>query len=370
MRIQAAILRGADQPYQLEDVELSPGPDEVLVEIVGTGLCHTDVALRSPMLAPLLPMVPGHEGAGIVRVVGAGAAGVEIGDHVVLSFDSCGSCGRCRGARPAHCVEFASRNLTGRRQDGSTPLRDANGENIAGRWFQQSAFATHALATARNVVPVSPTLPLAILGPLGCGVQTGAGAVFNVLRPPPGAAFAVFGAGTVGLSAVMAAAVMGATPIIAVDLHETRLALAKELGATHVLHGDDPDLAASIRRISGGDGVEHALDTTGVPAVLSAAIHGLTSHGVLGVVAVQAGDLTIAPTDIACGRTITAIIEGDSIPQLLIPMLIGLWQAGRLPFDKLITTYPLSEINDAEKAARRGDVVKPVLLTGSTVVHP
>ena len=363
VRARAAVLRDSTAPYRLENVELpAPGAGEVLVRLVGTGLCHTDTLLRTPQFAALLPVIPGHEGAGVVEATGPGVTGVGVGDHVVLSFDSCGRCDNCRSGHPAYCAEFFTRNLTGRRQDGSTSVLDEHGTAIAGHWFGQSAFATHALATTRNVVPVAHGLPLAVLGPLGCGVLTGAGSVFTVLRPPPASPFAVFGAGTVGLSAVMAAALVGAYPIIAVDVHDSRLDLAADLGATHVVRATVPDLTATVQRLTGG-GVHRALDTTGALDVLSSAIGSLTPTGVLGTVAAQAGDLAISPTDIVSGRTITAIIEGDAVPQVLVPQLIRLWEAGKLPFDRLITKYPLADVNEAERAAASGEVVKPVLVT-------
>jgi aryl-alcohol dehydrogenase len=277
MEIQAAVFRGTDESYRVETVELDePGPGEVLVRIAGVGMCHTDTLMRFG--AGTLPMIGGHEGSGVVSAVGPGVTEVAVGDHVVLSFDSCGDCENCRRAHPAFCETFIGRNFTGSNLDGSTSVRDASGEAVRAWWFQQSSFGTHALATVRNVVKVDPDVPLELLGPLGCGVLTGAGSVFNSLKVEPGTSFAVFGAGAVGLSAVMAARVAGASTIIAVDLHQSRLELARELGATHVVDGNAADVGDQVRAAAGGE-VQYALDTTGVPAVLSTAIGTLRQIG-------------------------------------------------------------------------------------------
>ncbi|WP_217576686.1 NAD(P)-dependent alcohol dehydrogenase [Streptomyces sp. GbtcB7] len=362
MKVRAAVLRDGSQPYRIEELELpTPGPDEVLVRMAGVGICHTDGMPRSPEMAGLLPIVPGHEGSGVVEAVGSGVGGIEPGDHVLLSFDSCGRCRRCRAGSPAYCAEFMSRNLTGRKPDGSPGAEDSDGEPVAARWFGQSSFATHAIATSRNVVVVDRELPLELLGPLGCGLQTGAGAVLNSLRVRPGESIAVTGAGAVGLAAVMAAKAVGATTIVAVDLHASRLDLARELGATHTVRGDAHDVAEQIRAATGGAGVDYAFDTTGVPAVIASAIAALTLHGTAGLVGMSSGDLVIPAHVLHTIPTLTWILEGDSVPQVLIPQLIELWQQGRFPFDKLIRTFPFAEISEAEAAAHSGAVVKPVL---------
>jgi aryl-alcohol dehydrogenase len=243
MLINAAVLRAADAPYAVEQVQLdAPGPGEVLVKIAGAGMCHTDLLGRTDLIGK--PVILGHEGSGTIEAIGPGVTGLATGDHVVLSFDSCGGCANCRAAHPAYCAEFFPRNLTGLAMDGSTPAVGEDGKPIAARWFAQSSFASHAIATARNVVRVEPDLPLELLGPLGCGIQTGAGSVLIALGVTAGSSIAVFGTGGVGLAAVMAAAVAGAATIIAVDLHPSRLDLAAELGATHTINGADDDITA------------------------------------------------------------------------------------------------------------------------------
>lgn len=362
LQITAAVLRGREAPHALETVELAePGPDEVVVRISGVGLCHTDMMPRSPSSFAALPLVLGHEGSGVVTEVGAGVTGISVGDHVIASFDSCGECANCLAAHPAYCATFLPRNMSGRALDGSTPVLDANGEQVSARWFGQSSFASHALVAARNLVVVDRDLPLELLGPLGCGVQTGAASVFSALGVRPGQSIAVFGVGAVGLSAIMAARVAGATTIIAVDRHESRLALATELGATHALTSAVGDLAGEIHRITNG-GAQYTLDTTGVPGVINNAINALRATGTCAMVALNQGDLAVAPSTLAFGRTLTGVFEGDAVPKLMIPQLIELWRQGRFPFDRLVTTFPLAQINEAEQAMSRGDVVKPVLV--------
>jgi aryl-alcohol dehydrogenase len=364
MRIQAAVLRGETSPFAIEEVELAaPGPDQVLVRIVGAGHCHTDVLPRAGAGFGPPPIVLGHEGAGVVEAVGAAVRTVAVGDHVVVSFDSCGACANCRAAHPAYCDTFLERNLAGPGLGDGSSLTDSDGNPLAGRWFGQSSFATHAVVDARNAVVVDKDLPLELLGPLGCGVQTGAGAVLEVLRVRPGDGIVITGTGAVGLSAVMAAKVAGATTIVAIDLNAERLALAAELGATDTIVPGE-DLTGQIRAVAPA-GLRYGLDTTGLPAVIAAALDALAPRGALGLVGVQQGDLVTGPLALSLGKTLTGILEGDADPRTFIPTLIELWQAGRFPFDRLIETFPLSAINTAEQRALAGEVVKPVLLPGS-----
>ncbi|MBQ9052631.1 NAD(P)-dependent alcohol dehydrogenase [Rhodococcus sp. (in: high G+C Gram-positive bacteria)] len=364
MKIAAAVLRSADAPFTIEEVELAtPAAHQVLVRIVGAGHCHTDVIPRGGARFGTLPIVLGHEGAGVVEAVGTAVRTVKVGDHVVLSFDSCGNCRSCQDAQPAYCDTFLARNLAGNALDGSTPLTDAHGMPIAGRWFGQSSFASHTIVDAHNAVVVDKDLPLELLGPLGCGIQTGAGAVLEALQVRAGEGIVIVGTGAVGLSAVMAAKVAGAGPIIAVDLNTERLALARELGATDTIVAGSGELAEQVRVIA-PSGVRYGIDTTGLPSVISATLGAIALRGTLGLLGVQQGDLSIAPLALGAGRTLVGILEGSANPQTFIPTLISLWQAGQFPFDRLITTFPLSEINFAEKQSLAGEIVKPVFLPG------
>jgi aryl-alcohol dehydrogenase len=361
MRTTAAVLHAADGPYSVGPVDLAdPGPGEVLVRIAGAGMCHTDLLGRTELVGK--PVILGHEGSGVVEAIGgSGVSGVSVGDHVVLSFDSCGTCSNCLAAHPSYCAEFFPRNLSGQAVDGAVFATGEDGKPVAARWFAQSSFASHALATARNVVRVDPDLPLELLGPLGCGIQTGAASVLVSLGVTAGSSIAIFGTGAVGLSAVMAAVVAGATTIIAVDLLPSRLDLATDLGATHTINGADDDIAGQILAIT-GDGVQYSFDTTGGPAVVKTAVGSLRPTGTCGLVGVPQGDYVLDPVVLAGGRNLMGILEGDAVPQLFIPRLISLWQQGRFPFDRLITRYPLDQINQAEADATSGAAVKPVLV--------
>ncbi|MGX9672885.1 NAD(P)-dependent alcohol dehydrogenase [Mycobacterium sp. HM-7] len=359
MLAQAAVLDGPTAEFTVRGIEVrEPRPGEVLVAVRAVGMCHTDITARHSPIPLAFPVVLGHEGAGVVEAVGSGVTAVQAGDRVVLTYDSCGDCDNCHTGQPGYCTEFFGRNMTGRGLGCSSPLR-CDGEEINGRWFGQSSFATHAIVGERCLVKVGDELPFSELAPLGCGVQTGVGAVVHTLGLRFGQSLVVYGAGAVGLSAVMAAHASGAREVIAVDLHESRRELALELGATRVYDGSDPELAAQVRAVTGG--CDFALDTTGVPAVMNTALTTLRSRGMLGIVGSTAPKLSFATGAMATKR-IAFLFEGDTAPKQFIPQLIALRLAGRLPYDRLITTFDFADINDAEAASIDGSVVKPVLV--------
>ncbi|MBC7273462.1 MAG: alcohol dehydrogenase catalytic domain-containing protein, partial [Streptomyces sp.] len=268
MRIRAAVAESTTEPLAVEELELDePRADEILVRMVATGICQTDAHAWHQRVPVPLPLVLGHEGAGVVERVGPAVTGLEPGDHVVLSFQACGQCDQCLSGHPAYCDQAFAANFSGARLDGTEGVHraeDADGEagEVHGHFFGQSSFATHALTTQRNTVKVDKDVPLELLAPLGCGLQTGAGSVLNSFVVPTGGSLAVFGVGAVGFGALMAARAAGAATIIAVDVNPRRLALAEELGATHTINATGTDVAAAIRDIT-GSGVGHVLDTTG-----------------------------------------------------------------------------------------------------------
>lgn len=361
LRFAAAVLRSYENRFAVEEVVLNTGPGEgeVLVRIAGCGMCRTDLAVRSSAGRSPLPAVLGHEGAGVVVETGGPNTGLRTGDHVVLSFDSCGHCGNCLGGAPAYCDSFAALNLFGGREEKAARLTDVAGDALAPRWFGQSSFAEYALVPARNAVRVDPALPVELLGPLGCGFLTGAGTVLNSFGVGPGDTFAVFGAGAVGLAAVMAATAAGAMTV-AVERHPERLALAERFGAIP-LHAASADLPDRVLRLTDG-GARYALDTTGSAPLINDALRALRPTGHLGLVARLHAPLPIEPGALDRGRKISHVCEGDAVPGLLIPRLTGLWRAGRFPFDELIRTYPLGDIDEAERDFDAGRVVKPVLV--------
>jgi aryl-alcohol dehydrogenase len=364
-RATAAVAREPGGSFSIETVELAaPRPDEILVDVVAAGMCHTDLLVRDSR-PESLPAVLGHEGAGIVRETGSEVRDLAPGDKVVLSFPSCGSCIRCRTGRTAYCDSIAALKFRCARPDGSVATTDAQGRPVGDHFFGQSSFATSTIAYARSAVKVPDDVDLRIAGPLACGVQTGAGTVLDVLRVSPGSSIAVFGAGSVGLCAIMAARLSGATTIVAVNRRASRLALAAEFGATHLVSPTDTDPVDAIRDATGGRGVDFAFETTGVPDVLTTAVRSLDSLGSCAYVGTAPPGVTGGIPMLEAmtkGLTVRGVLQGDSTPGRTIPRLWELHRRGLLPFDRLITTYPLADIDRAAADTETGDVVKPVLL--------
>jgi aryl-alcohol dehydrogenase len=365
MKIDAAIARPAQPGFSIEPIELdAPRDDEILVRIIAAGLCHTDLVAQAGAILPL-PAVLGHEGAGIVEAVGNAVSKVAPGDRVMVTFRSCGGCGNCAQGLAAYCHYFAPLNYAGTRIDGSRTVASSDGVPLAASFFGQSSFATHALTSERNVVRIPDAMPFELAAPLGCGVQTGAGAVLRSLACPVGSSIMIIGAGTVGLSAVMAAKIRQCGTIAVVEPHAARRALALELGATHAIDpAVETDLAAAIRAIV-PSGINFALDTTGRPDAQLAAIAALAPRGTLGLVGISPPGAPVpgeANDLLSRGIAIRGIIEGDSDPDSFLPELIGLHLAGRLPVERLVTTYPFDAINTAVADQHAGRCVKPVLM--------
>lgn len=360
----AAVVESAGTGFALSDVVLDdPRPTEILVRLVAAGLCHTDLGVMVGALPFPLPGVLGHEGAGVVEAVGADVTTVAPGDQVLLSFTSCGACGNCRTGHPAYCATWLPDNLLGgHRSDGSATIT-RDGHELGGHFFGQSSFARHAVVDARSVVKVPQDAPLELLAPLGCGVQTGAGAIWNVLKPVPGATIAVTGAGAVGLSAIMAARLSPATRIIAVDRVAARLELAKELGATHTVDASTVDLTDALTELTDGAGVDAVVETTGAVAVLKAGVAALALRGTAVVIGAPAfgTEVAVDVNHMIGGRTITGLTLGDSETQTLIPVLVELVTSGRLPIDRLITNYKFEDIGAAVADVTSGKTIKPVL---------
>ncbi|GAA2135470.1 NAD(P)-dependent alcohol dehydrogenase [Kitasatospora kazusensis] len=367
----AAVVRAQDAPFALEPVRLDdPRPDEVLVRIAAAGICHTDLSVRAGRTPGPLPAVLGHEGTGTVEAVGRAVTRVRPGDTVVLTFDSCGGCPPCRAGQPVQCEHWPRLNLFGgSRLDGSATLRAEDGTPLHGHFFGQSSFATLALASERNAIPVpdevAQDVPPELLAVFGCGVQTGTGAVLNVLRPEPGHTLAVFGAGAVGLAAVLAARLTAATGIVVVDVQPARLALALELGATAVVDARTEDPVEAIAALTDGRGADRTLEASGNLRALRQAVDALAVGGVCGVAgAPPAGSEVTLDVPALLGRAprIVGVNQGAAVPEHFLPALVRLYRSGRLPVDRLVRTYPFAQVERAAGAARSGEVVKPVLL--------
>lgn len=356
-KIRAAVLRKQDGPLKIETLSMEgPQDNEVLIRTVASGVCHTDISMVHHWETSDGPLVLGHEGAGIVETIGKKIKKVRPGDHVVLSYQSCGTCRGCKSGRPTKCRRFYELNFGFHRSDGSNALEKSG---VHGHFFGQSSFSSHILATERNIVKVSKKIPLQIIAPLGCGIQTGAGTVLNMLHVRKGESIAIFGTGAVGLTAVMAAHLVGAQPIIGVDISPSRLKLAMEVGATHVINSQHGDVVSGINKIIPG-GVDYVLEITGNSHLLRQAIEVIKKGG---TAAFFTGDGI--PDFVPRGKNAVAVVEGDSVPQLFIPKLIKLWQSGKFPFDRLLKYYDFKDINRAMKDSLRGKTIKPVLLMGN-----
>jgi len=363
MKISAAVSRGGTPAPVIEELEQEePRAGEMRIRLVATGICHTDLHEHPGRHSPQ-PIVLGHEGAGVVEKLGEGVRGFEVGDHVILSGNSCGRCPSCLNNRPTYCDLAMPLCFGGKRLDGSTALE---GGAVHSHFFGQSSFASHAIVPERTAVKMDKNLPLEKLGPLGCGVVTGAGGVIEALKVGFGDTIAVFGVGGVGLSAVMAARLVGAKRIVAIDLVPERLELARELGATDTILANEDGLAAKIRAVT-GRGVDFSFNTANAPAAHTAALECLAMNGTAGFVAAPLGDWTPKMfAMLAGGKQLRGILGGDAHPGLFIPRLAEFWRQGRFPFDRLLTFYPFAEIARAFEDAHSGKAIKPVLLMEGT----
>lgn len=362
-KINVAVATAKGAPFEIQKAVLAPpGPDDVLVKIAAVGLCHTDIACREQYIPIPLPHVLGHEGAGIVEAIGENVEGIAVGDHVVLTAYACGECPSCEAHRPTYCHNALDNNFSGRKLDGSFAHRDENGNIINGNFFGQSSFADYALAHYRSAVKVDKDVPIELLGPLACGIQTGAGAVMNGAKVQTGSSIAIFGVGTVGLSAIMAAKVVGCKTIIAIDLNDEKLAFAKELGATHTINGGQGDTVENIHKIVSG-GVDYSFECVGVAPLYDAAVRAIHGQGLAVLIGQPAPDakIEVDMNSVLFGKRLQGSLAGDGEPHKFIPKLVELYKQGRFPFDKLITRYSLNDIQQAVEDLENGKVVKALL---------
>jgi aryl-alcohol dehydrogenase len=362
MKIKAAVVEEKGQNFQIVEMELDePEYGEVLVRVAACGVCHTDEVARQQLAPVPLPAVFGHEGCGVVEKVGPGVTDFKVGDKVGMSYGYCGKCEACRTGRPYGCRENYRLNFGGEQYDGTKRLR-YKGREVSS-FFGQGAFATHAVVHQNNLIPAPEDIPLEILAPLGCGIQTGAGAIFNYLRPAADSAILVTGCGPVGLSAVMAAKIAGCSKIIACDIVGSRLELARELGATHTIQaGQEKDVPEAVRALTDGLGADYAVDCTGIGPCVRQSLNCVRPMGVCVVLgATQELTIHVESELMGSAKTLAGLVEGLSVPQVFIPKLLNYYRLGRFPFDRLIRFYDFEDINRAFADTKSGKVIKAVL---------
>ncbi|KAK7890532.1 hypothetical protein LTR67_007740 [Exophiala xenobiotica] len=355
--------------FVLEDVVLDKLRDkELLVDIKYSGLCHTDLVIQHGKM-PIggFPVVAGHEGAGVILELGSGleSSGLKVGDRVLLGFASCMSCRGCQAGSKGACDNIALTNFGGTRGLEDTSIRRPSGEFIRGLVFGQSSFSKLAICDARVAVKYpGPVEDLSFLAPLGCGFMTGAGTVLDVLKPNSNNSIAILGLGAVGLSALMAAKSLNMADIIAIDIIESRLELAKSLGATHALNGKKyKDVEAAIREVS-ARGADYIVDTTGATSMINSGIRALAQQGTFAIVGtpVPGEHLSVEGMDmlIHC-KKIIGVTGAYANPQELIPRLVKMYQEGSFPIDGLSKIYPPTEMDQAIDDMKSGKVIKPIL---------
>ncbi|KAF2167565.1 hypothetical protein M409DRAFT_66076 [Zasmidium cellare ATCC 36951] len=367
----AYVVHRPQQDFTLEDIVLSPPFDnEILIEMKYSGICHTDIACQQGEFgAGNLPAVFGHEGAGYIRSISTAVAqrrGLAIGDFVLLSLSFCEKCRYCERGYPADCDEGRHLRFSGLREDGTTSAQILrSSQPVHMRFFGQSSFSKFSLVHETCVVKHDyPSEDASIFAAMGCGFQSGIGTVLNVLIPPSDSSIVIFGLGTVGLTALMGAKYLNVNQIIAVDLLDTRLSMAKELGASVAFNSRDTDIVTRIMDLTDGCGVDFAIDCTGAPKVIEPMLDCLAVQGTAVTVGVPPADakIRISPMRFLAGsRRYLGCREGDSVPAQFIPKLMELQRQGHFPVEKLVKVYKYRDLAQALDDMRNGSVVKPVI---------
>jgi Zn-dependent alcohol dehydrogenase len=362
--MKAAVVRSPGE-LTIEEIDAPAAPKagEVLVRMVATGICHTDLSLLRGNIPVPLPLVLGHEGAGVVEAVGDGVTNVSMGDHVVVSIVvSCGQCYQCNIGNLPLCEIGSQVAFGGTMLDGTTRL-SANGEDLY-HIFCQSSFAEYAVVPARSAVPVSKDVPLDKISILGCGASTGIGAVLRRARVPGGSSVVVVGSGGVGLSAIMGAKAAGASRIIAADINDTALERAKSLGATHTVNTSRSDLVGSVIGIT-ERGADFAFDAVGTSETLESAFQAVRPGGEVVAIGLThiANTVNIDMFSLLLQKRLTGTYAGSISPQADIPPMVELFQQGRLPLDELVSAgYKLDELPQAFEDMEAGKIGRGVVI--------
>ena len=363
MKATAAVLYEIKKPLVIEEVELlEPGPHEVQVRWAANGVCHSDLHVMTGDSPHPLPVVLGHEAAGVVEKVGPSVESVKPGDHVCSSYiPSCGRCWYCIGGQPTMC---ALRDKPRWFMLDGTPRFRKDGQGLH-HYLQVAGYATHSVLPEESVIPIRKDAPLDVVCLVSCGVLAGAGPVFNRAKVPPGASVAVWGCGGVGLNTIQAARMVGAAKIIAVDVMKQKLDWAQEFGATHAVDASKGDPVAQVQQISGTGGVDYAFEVVGTQKTVEQAFLSTHRGGMAVVVGVcPAGTrLAIDPLMLLQQRTLTGTSFGGGHQRTDVPMLIDLFMAGQYKLQELISRrLPLSDLNYAYDLLLQGEVKRSVIV--------
>ncbi len=363
MHARAAVMYATGQPLELEEVEvLPPGPGEVLVRYVASGVCHSDLHVMQGLTAHPLPVVLGHEGSGIVEAVGPNVSGISVGDHVLTSYvPSCGKCPYCVVGRPNLCdLRDKPRHLM---HDGTTRFR--TNKQAINHYLQVSSYAQKAVLPEQNVVPIRKDAPLDVVCLVSCGVMTGAGSVINRAKVTPGSNVVVFGCGGVGLNAIQAAALMGAGKVIAVDVFDHKLEWSREFGATHTVNAKSTDAVKRIHEICGRGGADYAIEAIGGAPTIEQAFLSVHRGGTVVVIGVSPDGtkVQIDPMMLLQERILTGTSFGSSRQRVDLPMIVDLFMDGRYKLRELISRQvALDELNQAYDALQNGEVRRSVVI--------
>ncbi len=373
MKTQAAIIYQMEKPTPyaesvplvVEEIELAgPGPGEVLVEMVGAGLCHSDLSTINGSRPRPLPMVLGHEASGIVREVGPGVTEFGPDDHVVFSFvPMCGRCRFCAMGRPALCENGAKANLDGTLLGGGVRFKRLDGQAVL-HHLGVAAFSQYTVAAQESLIKIEKTIPLEKAALFGCAILTGVGAVMNTARVAPGEPVVIFGLGGVGLSALMGAKLVGAWPIVVVDTLPAKFELARSLGADFVVNASETDPVAAVRDLTGG-GAEYAFEVVGSARVLAQAYEATRRGGKTVSVGLPHPNQQLsiqAVSLVAQEKSLLGSYMGSAVPRRDVPRLINLYLAGKLPVDELLSqTIPLDDINAGFDRLAQGATVRQLI---------
>lgn len=365
MKIKAALLTEAKQPFRIETLDLQdPQPGEVLVKLAAAGVCHSDYHVAMGTTQHPMPCVTGHEGAGVVQAVGEGVTRVKPGDHVTLSWTpDCGECHYCRRGKPNLCETFTEPIWAGVMLDG-TPRLSWNGQPVY-HYCGTACFAEYTVVPQQSCVPIRKDVPMQIASLVGCAVATGVGAVMYTADVRPGESVVVYGCGGIGLNIVQGARLAGASPIIAVDTNQTKMALARDFGASHTLLSDD-DTLHNIRELTGGRGADHVFEAVGLPALQEAGLSATAPGGTLTLVGLSPmGTGTNLPGSVITRqeKTVKGSYYGTVNPARDFPLFLDLYMAGRLDLERLVTrAYTLDQINEAYDDMLTGEVARGVIV--------